>query len=135
MNRLGALFGVLGGIAAVVSVASGYAAIGADPLYESRWGFGAAALLLGVVAGVAGLFPRLHAGAVAAVMFTAGLLGFLCTLVWYINTWYIVALPLWLLGALLLLLGALSDRPSGRAASMPQHAPDSVPDEVPGVGR
>ena len=114
MNRLGALVGVLGGIAAVVSVASGFMAIGADPLYEPRWGFGIAALLLGVVAGISGLIPRLHAGAAAVLMFSAGVLGFLCTLVWYLNTWYVVALPLWLLGALVLLLGALSEQPHGR---------------------
>lgn len=139
MIRLGALIGLLGGIAAVVSVASGYAAIGADPLYEPRWAFGAAALLLGVVAGLSGLIPRLHAGAAAVMMFVAGMLGFVCTLVWYLNTWYVVALPLWLLGALLLLLGALSDRPGERIASaakrMPDSMPDSVPDGVTGGGR
>ena len=135
MNRLGALIGVLGGIAAVVSVLSGFAAIGADPLYEPRWGFGAAALVLGIVAGLSGLFPRLHAGAAAVVMFVAGVLGFLCTLVWYLNTWYVAALPLWLLGALLLLLGALSVRPGERTAGLPKRVSDSVPDGVPGGGR
>ncbi|HKS70063.1 MAG TPA: hypothetical protein VJQ45_06565 [Ktedonobacterales bacterium] len=135
MTRLGALIGLLGGIAAVVSVVMGYNAIGADPLYEPRWGFGAAALVLGVVAGLSGLFPRLHAGAAAVVMFVAGVLGFLCTLVWYLNTWYVVALPLWLLGALLLLLGALSERPAARTADTPRRMPDSVPDGVPGGGR
>lgn len=135
MTRLGALIGLLGGIAAVVSVASGYAAIGADPLYEPRWGFGAAALLLGIIAGLSGLIPRLHAGAAGGIMFVAGVLGFLCTLVWYLNTWYVVALPLWLLGALLLLLGAISDRPAARAADTPRRMPDSVPDGVPGGSR
>lgn len=119
MNRIGALIGVLGGIAAVVSVLSGFATIGADPLYEPRWGFGAAALGLGVVAGASGLIPRLHPAAAGVLMFVAGMLGFLSTLVWYLNTWYVAALPLWLLGALLLLLGALSVRPDERAESVP----------------
>lgn len=135
MRRLGALIGLLGGIAAVVSVASGYAAVGADPLYESRWVFGVMALLLGIVAGLSGLIPRLHPGAAAAVMFVAGMLGFLCTLVWYLNTWYVAALPLWLLGALLLLLGALSERPHERMGSVPKEVPESMPDGVPGGGR
>ncbi len=119
MNRLGAMIGVLGGIAAVVSVLSGFAAIGADPLYEPRWGFGVAALGLGAVAGISGLIPRLHPAAAGVLMFVAGMLGFLSTLVWYLNTWYVVALPLWLLGAILLLLGAVSDRPGERAESVP----------------
>lgn len=134
MKRLGALIGVLGSIAAVVSVVIGYTAIGADPLYEPRWGFGAAALVLAVVAGLSGLIPRLHAGAAAVVMFVAGVLGFLCTLVWYLNTWYVAALPLWLLGALLLLLGTLSERQGERTVREHQRMPDSVPDGVPGGG-
>lgn len=135
MNRFGALIGVLGGIAAVVAVVSGFAAIGADPLYEPRWGFGVAALALGVIAGISGLIPRLHPAAAGVLMFVAGMLGFLSTLVWYLNTWYVVALPLWLLGALLLLLGALSERPAARTADTPRRMPDSVPDGVPGGGR
>jgi uncharacterized membrane protein HdeD (DUF308 family) len=43
-------------------------------------------------------------------MFVAGIFGFLATLPWYINTFYVAALPLWLIGAALVLFGAFSPR-------------------------
>ncbi|HZC07314.1 MAG TPA: hypothetical protein VE338_16895 [Ktedonobacterales bacterium] len=110
MLRIGALFGALGGIVAVVSIASGFVAIGADPLYQARAIFGILALALSVVAAVSGFLPRLHPAAAGALMLGTGTLGFLATLLWYINMFYVAALPLWLIGAALLVGGAFSAR-------------------------
>jgi hypothetical protein len=110
MRRIGAILGLIGGVVAVVCVISGFAAIGADPLYQSRAGFGVAALALGGVAGISGFLPRLHPTAAGALMLVAGILGFLATLPWYINTYYVAALPLWLIGAALVLAGGFSLR-------------------------
>ena len=106
MRRIGAFLGLLGGVVAVVSVANGFAAIGDDPLYQSRSAFGVAALALGVLAGIVGFWPRISPAVAAALMVGAGLVGFLITLVWYINTLYVVALPFWIVGAALLLTQA-----------------------------
>lgn len=108
--RVGAFLGLVGGALAVVCVVSGFMDIGADPLYQSRAGFGVAALALGIIAGVSGYLPRLHPAAASALMFVAGTLGFVATLPWYINTFYVAALPLWIIGAALMLAGAFSPR-------------------------
>jgi hypothetical protein len=121
MQRIAALLGVLGGGVAVASLLAGFAVVGADPLYQPRWGFGAAALVLGIIGGISGFVPRLHPAAAGVLMFVAGTLGFLTTLVWYLNTWYLAALPLWLLGAVLLLIAALGRYPGQqRVGSQPE---------------
>ncbi len=110
MRGFGAILGLIGGVVAALSVMSGFVAIGTDPLYQSRAGFGIAALALGVIAGVSGLLPRLHPAAASVLMFVTGTLGFVATLAWYINTLYVAALPLWLVGAVLILVGGFSVR-------------------------
>jgi hypothetical protein len=110
MYRIGAFLGLVGGALAVVCVVSGFMDIGADPLYQSRMGFGVAALALGIIAGISGFLPRLHPAAASVLMFVAGTLGFLATLPWYINTFYIAALPLWIVGAALMLAAGFAPR-------------------------
>lgn len=99
------MFGALGGAVAVISVANGFVAVGGDPRYEARAIFAIMALVLGIVAAVSGFIPRLHPAAASGLMLGAGILGFLATLPWYINSYYVVALPLWLVGAVALIAG------------------------------
>ena len=46
----------------------------------------------------------------SVVIIVAGILGFAATLPWYINTFYVAALPLWIIGAAFLLFGGFSAR-------------------------
>lgn len=110
MNRIGAFLGALGGIVAVLSVANGFVSVGADPVYRSRAFFAIVALVLGIIAAVSGFLPRTHPAVAAALMLAAGTLGFLATLPWYINTFYVMALPLWIIGAALLVAGSRSPK-------------------------
>jgi len=60
-----------------------------------------------------GAWLSLIGGGVAVasvVIIVAGILGFAATLPWYINTFYVAALPLWIVGAALLLFGGFSAR-------------------------
>ncbi|MGH2504213.1 MAG: hypothetical protein ACRDID_17030 [Ktedonobacterales bacterium] len=110
MGRIGAWLSLIGGGVAVASVVSGFLTIGGDPQYQGRLAFGVAALLLGAVAGIAGFLPGLRPAMAGALIVVAGVLGFAATLPWYINTYYFVALPLWIIGAELLLVGGFSAR-------------------------
>lgn len=115
MRIAGALTGLVGGIVAVASAATGLIITAQEPLYHGRIGFGVAALLLAIIAGASGMIPRLPAYAASGLMGLCGALGFLATLPWYINTAYIAALPFWLIGALLLLLSGQRQDALGRA--------------------
>jgi hypothetical protein len=99
--RTGALaLGLAGGLLAAGSAVSALLAVGRDPLYEPRLGFGIAALLLAGVTGLAALDVLAHPGRGALLMLGAGALGAVSINLYYINTLYVLALPLWLLGTL-----------------------------------
>ncbi len=109
MYRIGAWLSLIGGGIAVASVISGFLTIGSDPAYQGRIAFGAAALILGAFAGIAG-FLRMRPAMAGIVIIVAGILGYLATLPWYINTLYIAALPLWIVGGAFLLFGGFVAR-------------------------
>lgn len=109
MYRIGAWLSLIGGGIAVASVISGFLAIGGDPAYQGRAAFGAAALALGAFAGIAG-FLRMRPALASIAIIAAGILGFLATLPWYINTYYIAALPFWIIGGAFLLFGGFTAR-------------------------
>jgi hypothetical protein len=60
---------------------------------------GYAALALSVVAGAGGLLAVRRPAAGAAVMVATGLLGAVAINLFYINTYYVLAVPLWLVAA------------------------------------
>jgi hypothetical protein len=97
---------VLGAFVGAGSVFAGLLGEGGTAPYQGRFAFAAIAAVLAIVAGVAPWWPRLPARAAGSIVFPAGLVGFLATQLWFINTYYVAALPLWLLSSLLLLLAA-----------------------------
>src|SRR5919108_530310 len=99
-RRLAALFGLLGGGVAASGAAAALASVGGLPGYSARAAFGWAALALALVAGAAGLLARTHPAAAGAVMVVGGIAGAVAINLFYINTWYVLAVPLWLIGAL-----------------------------------
>lgn len=110
MYRIGAWLSLIGGGVAVASVVRGFLEIGSDPNYQGRLAFGVAALLLGALAGIAAFLPGMRPAMASVVIIVAGILGFAATLPWYINTFYVAALPLWIIGAAFLLFGGFSAR-------------------------
>ena len=89
---LGSLVGAVSAVYALLSVG------GLDP-YAQRAGLGWAALVLALGAGAAGVLARRRPVAGAAAMIAAGLLGTLAMNLFSINTFYVLAVPLWLVAA------------------------------------
>jgi hypothetical protein len=101
--RVAGIVAAAGGVVGVVSVISGLAGEGGAAPYAERFAFAGLALVLAAVAGAAPWWPRLSARAAGAIVFPAGLVGFLATQLWFINTYYEFALPLWLIASAILI--------------------------------
>lgn len=102
--RAGLLVALLGGIIGVSSAVQALLAVGTQPVYQERVAFGWAALVLALLAtGAVGL-ARHRPGVAGAIMVVDGLLGLGAILLFYINTWYALAVPCWLLAAALIIM-------------------------------
>jgi len=93
------VFGLLGGVVAAPSAVQALLLVGRDPAYAPRAGLGWAALALALVASLAAVAMRGHPRLLALVTILAALGGGVAINLFYINTFYVVALPLWLVGA------------------------------------
>ncbi|MDQ2787753.1 MAG: hypothetical protein M3Y58_22420 [Chloroflexota bacterium] len=93
------LLGLLGGVIGVASAIAALVAVGGDPLYHARMGFGWLALAAAIVAtlGVL-LIARQTRGATVLVLLASGV-GVVAINLFYINTFYVAAVPFWWLGA------------------------------------
>jgi len=107
MMRITAIvLGVLGGNTGLVSSISAFVAVGADPAYSTRLWAGWLALLLAALAGVAALFMTVRPIAASLTMLIGGLVGLVCINLFYINTFYGLAVPLWIIATALALSSA-----------------------------
>jgi hypothetical protein len=104
---------LLGSAIGVASAIQAFAAVGANADYRARLPFGAAALMLALAAGGAGVAAGRYPARGAALMVLAGLAGVVAINLYDINTAYDFAVPFWLLGALLSLVRSL--RPDAAA--------------------
>ena len=104
MKMIAIVLGVLGGIIGLGSAISAFVMVGADPAYSARLWVGWLALLLAVVAGGAALLIHTRPVAASLTMLIAGCAGFVCINFFYINTFYGLAVPLWIIGAALALI-------------------------------
>ncbi len=100
------VLGVLGGIIGLVSAISAFVAVGADPAYSAQLWAGWLALLLAVLAGGAAVFITTRPATVGLMMSIGGFAGFVCINFFYINTFYGLAVPLWIVAAALALISA-----------------------------
>jgi hypothetical protein len=105
---------LLGGVIGVVSAASGLLAVQGVVPYTERVGFGYAALVLAVIAGAAGLSAAKWSRASAAIIVGAGVAGAVAINLFYINTYYLLAVPPWLTAAVAALMAPPSQ--AGNAA-------------------
>ena len=109
-QRLVLLAGALGGLIGVVNAGTALLTVGGTEPYSARAGFGWAALVLAVVAAGGGLLALRRPRAGAALMLLSGLAGAVAINLFFINTFYVLALACWLPGAVLALRQS-GDRP------------------------
>ena len=100
-QRLVLLAGALGGLIGVTNAGSALLAVGGVAPYSDRAGFGWAALVLAIVAAGGGLLALRQPRAGAALMILSGLAGAVAINLFFINTFYVLALACWLPGAIL----------------------------------
>jgi len=97
--RASLLSAILGGVIGISSAIQALVAIGNQPGYQDRAAFGWAALVLALFATGAAALARTRPGVAGAIMIVDGLLGLGAILLFYINTWYALAVLCWLLSA------------------------------------
>lgn len=100
------ILGILGSLIGVFSAISAFVVIGGDPAYSSRLWAGGASLALAALAGVATIFITARPIAGSLTMLIGGMIGFVCINLFYINTFYGLAIPLWLIGTVLAWISA-----------------------------
>jgi len=95
-----------GGLIGIVSVGSGLLGEGGTVPYQPRFAFALLAVLLAAIAGALPFWPRVSLRSAGFLVFPAGLAGFLATQLWFINTYYVFAVPVWLVASVLLISSA-----------------------------
>ncbi|HET7080569.1 MAG TPA: hypothetical protein VFM49_24300 [Chloroflexia bacterium] len=100
--RVSLLIAILGGVIGVASAIQALMTVGNQPVYQDRAVFGWAALILAISATSGAALSRTRPGVAAVILVIDGLLGLGAMLLFYINTWYALAVPCWLLAAVLL---------------------------------
>ena len=106
---------LLGGIVGVSSAGLAIAEVGGLQPYDTRVALGWTALALAAAATGVGLSIPARAAASSIAMVFAGLVGALAISFFYINTFYFVAVPLWLVAA----TSRLASRSAGRRLPRP----------------
>jgi hypothetical protein len=101
--RVGMFLTLLGGCIAASSAVSALVQVGADPQYYGRAGFGWAALGCAMVATAGPIIIR-RPTIVTVILLLGGAAGGIAMSLFYINTFYVAALPLWWTAALLISL-------------------------------
>jgi hypothetical protein len=102
---------LLGGVIGIANAIWALVAVGGDPAYSGRLLVGWAALILALLAGAAGFMARTRPGVASLAILIAGVLGFVAINLYYINTFYALALLFWLAASVLGFAAALTKRP------------------------
>jgi hypothetical protein len=101
MRGIAIILGILASVMGVLSAISALSAVGADPAYSARLWAGWASLVLAFLAAVAALGITIRPRAASFTMLLSGIIGFVCINLFYINTFYIIAIQLWFLSTIL----------------------------------
>ncbi len=102
---------LLGGVIGVANAIWALVAVGGDPAYSGRLLLGWAALILALLAGAAGFAARTRPSVAGLTILVSGVLGFVAINLYYINTFYALALLFWLAASVLGFIAALTKRP------------------------
>jgi hypothetical protein len=106
------VLGVLGGLAGTGSAAVALVRHGGDVHYADRAGFGWAAVALGLAAVAGALLIPTRPGLASALLAGGSILGFVAINLFDINTYYVLAVPLCIVAALLALAWPPRRRPA-----------------------
>jgi hypothetical protein len=106
MRSISIVLGMLASAIGILSAISALSAVGADPAYNARLWAGWASLILAILAGVAAILITTRPRPASLLMLISGILGFVCVNLYYIDTWYMLAIPLWFIGTLLAWISA-----------------------------
>ena len=112
---------LLGGIVGVSSAGLAIAEVGGLQPYDTRVALGWTALALAAAATGVGLSIPGRAAASSIAMVFAGLVGALAISFFYVNTFYFVAVPLWLVAAMSRLASPSAGRRSPRPTERTRH--------------
>jgi uncharacterized membrane protein HdeD (DUF308 family) len=104
MRVIAIALGLLASLIGVFSTISAFSIEGSDPAYSARLWAGWASLVLAILAGVAAIFMTTRPRAASFIMLFSGILGFVCISLYYIDTFYMLAVPLWFIGTVLALI-------------------------------
>jgi hypothetical protein len=104
MRVIAIALGLLASLIGVFSAISAISAEGGDPAYSFRLWAGGASLVLAILAGVAAIFMTTRPRAASLIMLFSGILGFVCISLYHIDTFYMLAVPLWFIGTVLALI-------------------------------
>lgn len=106
MKIIAVVLGVAGGIIGLLSAVDALITVGGEAAYSARLWAGWAALLLALVATAAALFLTTRPTIAGLIMLISGIAGFVCISLFYINTFYGLAVLLWLVGAAVAFISA-----------------------------
>jgi uncharacterized membrane protein HdeD (DUF308 family) len=104
MRVIAIALGLLASLIGVFSTISAFSIVGSDPAYSARLWAGWASLVLAILAGVAAIFMTIRPRAASLIMLFSGILGFVCISLYYIDTFSMLAVPLWFIGTVLALI-------------------------------
>lgn len=102
MQRLARIILGVGAITGAVSASVALVQVGSDSAYHDRLVYGIAALGAALLTIIVPLLLRERNGLAGALSVVCGLVGFVAINLYYINTFYFAALPLWLVGGIIL---------------------------------
>ena len=106
MRGIAIALGILASLIGVLSAISALSAVGGDPAYSARLWAGWASLVLALLAGVATVFMTTRPRAASLTMLISGMIGFVCINLFFIDTFYMLAIKLWFLGTILAWISA-----------------------------
>jgi len=101
MRGIAIVLGMLASALGALSAISALSAVGADPAYSARLWAGWASLVLVILAGIAAILITTRPRAASLTMLISGIIGFVCINLFFIDTYYLLAIQLWFLSTIL----------------------------------
>jgi hypothetical protein len=101
MRVIAIALGTVASLIGIFSTISAISVVGGDPAYSFRLWAGWASLVLAILAGIAAILITTRPRAASLTMLISGMLGFVCINLYYIDTFYMVAVQLWIIATLL----------------------------------
>ena len=106
MRGIAIVLGMLASAIGVLSAITAFNAVGADPAYDARQWAAWASLVLAILAGIAAILIATRPRAASLTMIIIGMVGFVCINLFFIDTFYILAIQLWFLSTILACISA-----------------------------